>query len=137
MTRFYCIFVLYIFPMGTFLGNLLHIFSVKRLRKIVIELQIVYFLLKWRRSPTPPVRSDLVKVSTRKLWRTSSFSLKCSDFKTLTFEKISWVSPEPLLRSPRSNKVVWLRSGILRLKNQQSPLRNQNNSTSYQSSQMK
>jgi hypothetical protein len=37
---------------------------------------------------TPPLWRDLVKISTRKLWHTSSFSLERTDFKNLIFEKI-------------------------------------------------
>ena len=36
---------------------------------------------------TPPLRRDLVKSSTRKLWHTSSFLLERYDFKNATFEK--------------------------------------------------
>ena len=37
---------------------------------------------------TPPLWRYLVKISTRKLWHTSSFSLERTDFKNVIFEKI-------------------------------------------------
>ena len=45
----FCVLYL-IYPMGNFLGSLLQIFSLKILRKIVIELQIVYTYLFRRQS---------------------------------------------------------------------------------------
>ena len=49
---------------------------------------------KWVIHATPTLRRDLVKISTRKLWHTLSFSLECFDFKNVTFEKISWAPSE-------------------------------------------
>ena len=43
---------------------------------------------------TPPLWRDLVKISTRKLWHTSSFSLERTDFKNVIFEKIPWAPSE-------------------------------------------
>ena len=39
---------------------------------------------------TPHLWRDLVKILTRKLRHTSSFSLECTDFKNVIFEKIHW-----------------------------------------------
>ena len=36
---------------------------------------------------TPPLWTDLVKVSSRKPRHASSFSLECTDFKNIIFEK--------------------------------------------------
>ena len=45
-------------------------------------------------SSTPPLWTDLVKILTRKLWHTSSFSLERPDFKNVIFEKIPWAPSE-------------------------------------------
>ena len=42
----------------------------------------------------PPLWKDLVKISSRKLWHTSSFSLERTDFKNVIFEKIHWAHSE-------------------------------------------
>ena len=39
---------------------------------------------------TPPLWRDLVEISTRKLWHTSTFSLEGTDFKNVIFEKNPW-----------------------------------------------
>ena len=46
---------------------------------------------------TPPLWKDLVKISRIKLWHTSSFLLKRTDFENVIFEKNPWA----LLRTPR------------------------------------
>ena len=43
---------------------------------------------------TPPLWRDLVKISTTKLWHTSSFLLERTDFKNVIFEKIPWAPSE-------------------------------------------
>ena len=55
------------------------------------------FIKRYKLWVTLPLWRDLVKISTRKLWHTSSFSSECTDFKTVTLKKFT----EPLLRSPR------------------------------------
>ena len=41
---------------------------------------------------TPPLWTDLVKISSRKPRHASSFSLECTDFKNVIFEKNHWIS---------------------------------------------
>ena len=57
---------------------------------------------------TPPLLRDLVKISTRKLWHTSSFSLERTDFKNVIFEKIPWAHSEVAevaeVKRPRNSK---------------------------------
>ena len=57
---------------------------------------------------TPPLWTDLVKVSSRKLRHASSFSLECTDFKNVIFEKIHWAHSEDAevaeVKRPRNPK---------------------------------
>ena len=57
---------------------------------------------------TPPLWTDLVKMLTRKLTHTSSFSLECTDFKNLIFEKIHLAHSEDTkvakVKRPRNPK---------------------------------
>ena len=43
---------------------------------------------------TPPLWTDLVKMSSRKLRHASSFSFECTDFKNVIFENIHWAHSE-------------------------------------------
>ena len=43
---------------------------------------------------TPPLWTDLVKISSRKPRHASYFSLECTDFKNVIFEKIHWAHSE-------------------------------------------
>ena len=49
----------------------------------VSNLGAIFILRKGIRVGTPPLWRDLVKISTTKLWHTSSFSLECTDFKNV------------------------------------------------------
>ena len=42
----------------------------------------------------PPLWTDLVKISSRKPSRASSFSLECTDFNNVIFEKNHWAHSE-------------------------------------------
>jgi hypothetical protein len=57
---------------------------------------------------TPPLWTDLVKMLTRKLRHASSFSLECTDFKNVIFEKIPWAHSEDAevaeVKRPRNPK---------------------------------
>jgi hypothetical protein len=57
---------------------------------------------------TPPLWTDLVKKLTRKPRHTSSFSLECTDFKNVIFEKIPWAHSEDAevaeVKRPRNPK---------------------------------
>ena len=57
---------------------------------------------------TPPLWRDLVKISSRKLWHTSSFSLERTDFKNVIFEKNHWAHSEDAevaeVKQPRNQK---------------------------------
>ena len=43
---------------------------------------------------TPPLWTDLVKISSREPRHASSFSLECTDFKNVIFEKNHWAHSE-------------------------------------------
>ena len=51
-------------------------------------------IFKIKLSLTPPLWTDLVKISSRKLRHTSSLSLECTDFKNVIFENIHWAHSE-------------------------------------------
>ena len=57
---------------------------------------------------TPPLWPDLVKILTRKPRHASSFSLECTDFKNVIFEKIPWAHSEDAevaeVKRPRNSK---------------------------------
>ena len=57
---------------------------------------------------TPPLWTDLVKISSRKTRHASSFSLECTDFKNVIFEKIHWAHSEDAevaeVKRPRNPK---------------------------------
>ena len=57
---------------------------------------------------TPPLWRDLVKILTRKLWQTSSFSLEHTNFKNVIFEKNPWAPSEVAevaeVKRPRNTK---------------------------------
>ena len=64
------------------------------------------------RPATPPLKTDLMRILTRKLRHASSFSFECTDFKNVIFENIHWAHSEDaevvevkrsFLRSLRSN----------------------------------
>ena len=54
---------------------------------------------------TPPLWRYLVKISTRKLWHTSSNSLERTDFKNVIFEKIPWAEVSEV-KWPRNSKLL-------------------------------
>ena len=54
---------------------------------------------------TPPLWTDLVKILTRKPRHASSFSLECTNFKNVIFEKIPWAHSEDAeVKQPRNPK---------------------------------
>ena len=79
------------------------------IKKIVVNIrdsEFVNLVFRWR--DTPPLWRDLVKISTTKLWHTSSFLLECTDFKNVIFEKIPWAPSEVAevaeVKQPRNPK---------------------------------
>ena len=59
-------------------------------------------------SITPPLWTDLVKISSRKPRHASSFSFECTDFKNVIFENIHWAHSEDAevaeVKRPRNPK---------------------------------
>ena len=57
---------------------------------------------------TPPLWTDLVKISSRKSRHASTFSLECTDFKNVIFEKNHWAHSEDAevaeVKRPRNPK---------------------------------
>ena len=57
---------------------------------------------------TPPLWTDLVKISAKKPRHASSFSFECTDFKNVIFEKIHWAHSEDAevaeVKRPRNPK---------------------------------
>ena len=68
---------------------------------------VIFVTAKWP-LVTPPLWTDLVKISSRKLRHASSFSLECTDFKYVIFEKIHWAHSEDAkvaeVKRPRNPK---------------------------------
>ena len=73
---------------------------------------IVFYCLKITasstRQDTPPLWTDLVKMSSRKLRHASSFSFERTDFKNVIFENIHWAHSEDAevaeVKRPRNPK---------------------------------
>ena len=69
---------------------------------------IVCGMSKNHKDITPPLWTDLVKISSRKLRHTSSLSLECTDFKNVIFENIHWAHSEDAevaeVKRPRNPK---------------------------------
>ena len=75
---------------------------------LLIKTPPFYEVNSFNRRATPPLWPDLVKIWTRKRRHASSFSLECTDFKNVIFEKIHWAHSEDTevaeVKRPRNSK---------------------------------